>query len=100
MFPLQQLGSRVVDKNAGAGVRDKNENFHPGNAWGPDGKGQGEDCMLCGSLVGNVAREFITRFKKKRLRRVVCVTKATNSSSMKIGRLQDLPAATVPTIES
>lgn len=57
MFPLQQLGLRVVDKNAGAGVRDKNEKFHPGNAWGPDGEGQGEDCMLCGSLVGNVASE-------------------------------------------
>ena len=91
MFPLQQLGLRVVNKNAGAGGRDKNEKFHPGNAWGPDGEGQGQDCMLGGSLVGNVASEFIPRFKKKRLRRVVCVTKATSCSSMKIGRLQDYP---------
>lgn len=63
-------------------------------------EGQGEDCMLRDSLFGNVASEFIARFKKKRLRRVVCVTKATNCSSMKIGRLQDLPAATVPATES
>ena len=63
-------------------------------------EGQGEDCMLCDSLFGNVASEFIARFKKKRLRRVVCVTEATNCSSMKIGRLQDLPAATVPATES
>lgn len=47
------------------------------NASGPDGEGQGEDCMLCGSLVGNVASEFTARFKR-RLWRLACLCDKSN----------------------